>query len=318
MKQLLRNIETIEYRLKKTIARVFRHRTFPELLRSLVSISLILTVFVVVRFILVAVRAMNIEVVFWRVLLIVAIGLFLVAFFIYYFVYRGFGCQQGIIRRGPKLPIVSLTFDDGPSPDYTPLILDILKDKGVRATFFLVGKHAEKYPDIVKRIVEEGHEVGNHTYSHKDLAPATPRRVMNEIKRGMEAISRVTGKEQPVLFRPPRGIYSGLVRKIVVEMDCKMILWSLSALDWAGTPSSVIAARIRKFVHPGAIILFHDNGALIRSEGHSRMNTVKAIPAVIEYLRAEGYEFLTVGKMLALERKENAKKEDIAISKARA
>lgn len=220
----------------------------------------------------------------------------LLSIIITYYEYHGFGNSEGVIRRGPAERVVALTFDDGPSPNFTPLVLDVLKKYNVKATFFLVGKHVEKYSGVARRIVEEGHEIGNHTYSHRDLVPSSRRKLKREILKGQEAIYRVTGV-YPRYFRPPRGIYSEAVRKFVLGYGFKMVLWSVSGVDWAGTPAKVIARRILRFVHPGAIILLHDSGALLKSEGHSRMNTVKALEIIIPKLLERGYRFVTISEL---------------------
>jgi peptidoglycan/xylan/chitin deacetylase (PgdA/CDA1 family) len=219
--------------------------------------------------------------------------------FISYFEYHGIGPQEGIIRRGPDLKVVALTFDDGPSPKYTPKVLDILKKEGVKATFFLVGKHVEKYPVLAKRIVEEGHEIGNHTYSHRDLVPATKRVVINEVKKAERVIENACGV-RPLYFRPPRGIYSNAVRKLILDLDYTILLWSLSSLDWSGASPKLILNRVKKYVRRGSIILFHDSGALIKPEGGSRENMVKALPEVIKYLKSEGYKLVTISELISL------------------
>ncbi len=217
-----------------------------------------------------------------------------------YFEYHGIGPQEGIIRRGPSnLKVVALTFDDGPSLKYTPQVLDILKEKGVRATFFLVGKHVEKYPEIAQRIVKEGHEIGNHTYSHRDLVPATRNVVLNEIRKAEQAIVRVC-KTKPVFFRPPRGIYSNAVRKLLLDMGYTIVLWSLSTLDWSGASPAIILRRVKRYAREGSIILFHDSGALVKPEGGSRDNMVKALPEVIDYLKGQGFRFVTASELLYL------------------
>lgn len=224
--------------------------------------------------------------------------------FITYFEYKGIGPQDGIVRRGPSnLPVVSITFDDGPSPKYTPKILDVLAEKNVRATFFLTGRHIEKYPDVAKRIVAEGHEIGNHTYSHKDLFPARRKVAVNQIKKGQKAIRENLGITSD-LFRPPRGLYTNAVRQMVVSRGYTMVLWTISSVDWRGLSAKRIAARIQKYIHNGAIILFHDSGALLKAEGASRENTVKALPLVIDLLRDSGYLILPVGEMLSIEEEE--------------
>lgn len=221
-----------------------------------------------------------------------------VAGFVSYFEHHGIGCQDGIVRRGPHKNIVAITFDDGPNPVYTPKILDILKEKGVKATFFVVGLHVKKYPDIAKRIVDEGHDIGNHTYTHKDLVPSTRRMVLAQAHKTNQVIKRVTGRSTN-LFRPPRGIYSGAVRRLLVEEEgFRFILWTVSSLDWRKVSPVAILRRIARYVRPGAILLFHDSGALVRREGASRSNTVESLPMVIDYLRTKGYEIVPVSEML--------------------
>lgn len=215
-----------------------------------------------------------------------------------YYEYHGFGRQEGVIRKGPSKPLVAITFDDGPNPNYTPKILDVLREKGIKATFFCVGVHVKKYPEVARRIVAEGHDIGNHTYSHRDLAPSTRRVVINQIRRGADAIFSVTGVNAK-LFRPPRGLYSEAVRRIVVEeFGLQMVLWTVSALDWRRLSPRQIVRRVARFVRPGAIILFHDSGALLRREGGKRTSTVEALPLVIDYLREAGYQIVPVSEML--------------------
>lgn len=320
-KQSKKILKLSKYRIQKVKAFIFRHRTYPGLLRLLITISVLLTAVIIFRYAVIAVRLLEIEVFVLRTLSLVALSLLAISGLISYFEYRGFGPQEGIIRRGPSFSFhVALTFDDGPSAEYTPLVLDILKKENVKATFFLIGKHVEKYPEIAKRIINEGHEIGNHTYSHKEMFPASRKRVLKEIVKCEKTVEKVTGIK-PVLFRPPRGIYSEAVRKIVLQSGYTMILWTISAVDWAWTPPRAIAARIRRYVRPGAIILFHDNGALLKSEGHSRMNTVKALPITIRDLKARGYRFATVSQLLSLEQKskeEQQKEKEVNVSESNA
>jgi len=235
-----------------------------------------------------------------RHLLVVGIlfGMAALAVFVSYFEYHGIGSQDGILRRGPHENVVAITFDDGPSPAHTPQILDILKEKGVKATFFVVGLHVKKYPDIARRIVAEGHDIGNHTYTHKDLVPSTRRMVLAQIHKTDQAIKKVTGVSTR-LFRPPRGIYGSATRKLVVDEEgYRLVLWSASSVDWRKTSPRAILRRIARHTRPGAILLFHDSGALIRREGASRRNTVEALPMVIDLLKAKGYEIITISEMM--------------------
>jgi len=235
-----------------------------------------------------------------RTLLGLLVFFILVLFFFNKYVYKGFGMQKDLIRHGPEhFKYVAITFDDGPDPLYTPEILDILKDKGVPATFFLVGKNAESYPDIAKRIAREGHSIGNHTYSHRSLIPLSAKGQEEEIKKCEAAIEKVTGV-RPVLFRPPRGVYTAFARKLLKNERYTIVLWDVSAMDWAELPPDKIVERVVKSVKPGSIILFHDSGDLVTYKGGNRTSTVEALPRVIDELKKQGYEFVTVDQMIFL------------------
>ncbi len=223
-------------------------------------------------------------------------GIFLAAAVSYY-EYHGFGPHEGIVRRGPHQPYVSLTFDDGPNPTYTPQILDVLAEKGATATFFMVGKHVQKYPEVARRVCAEGHEIGNHTFSHREMVTPTKKTVLKEVNMTDEVIGQVVGVRTR-LFRPPRGLISNAVRRILVENGFAIALWTVSAVDWRGYSPKQMVRRILRHARPGGIILFHDSGALIRSEGGSRVNTVDALPLVIDALRGRGYEIVSLSKML--------------------
>ncbi|HEY3375524.1 MAG TPA: polysaccharide deacetylase family protein [Candidatus Aquicultor sp.] len=229
-------------------------------------------------------------------------GIFLlipiVAAMVSYYEYHGIGCQDGIMRRGPHENVIAITFDDGPNPIYTPKILDVLKEKGVKATFFVVGCHVKKYPEVAKRIVDEGHDIGNHTYTHKDMVPSTRRMVLAQTRKTNHIIEQVTGANTK-LFRPPRGIYSTAVRKVIVDEEgYNLILWTVSSVDWRGLSPQRILRRITRFARPGAILLFHDSGALVRREGASRENTVESLGLVIDHLHARGFEIIPISEML--------------------
>lgn len=226
-------------------------------------------------------------------------GLLLIALvFSNKYVYKGFGFQKDIIRQGPHhFKYVAITFDDGPDPEFTPEILDILKQKDVKATFFLVGKNVERYPSIAKRIAEEGHLLGNHTYSHKSLIPLSKNATVSEIKKAENAILNATG-QRPTLFRPPRGIYSDFARKFLQDERYTIVLWDVSAIDWAELSPNSIVANVMNNTGPGSIILLHDSGDLVKYKGGDRTSTVKALPQIIDNLRREGYEFITIDQMI--------------------
>ncbi len=225
---------------------------------------------------------------------------FIIIFFFNKYVYKGFGMQKDIIRHGPHhFKYVALTFDDGPNPIYTPEILNILNEKNVKATFFLIGKNVEDYPEVARRIVNEGHTIGSHTYSHRSLIPLSVKGTDYEIKKAEAAIEKVTGV-RPTLFRPPRGVYSSYARKLLKNQRYTLVLWDLSAIDWAELAPKEIVSNVVNNVKPGSIILMHDSGDLIKYRGGNRYSTVRALPEIIDKLRAQGYEFVTIDQMIFL------------------
>lgn len=206
-----------------------------------------------------------------------------------------------VFRGGSSEEMVAaLTFDDGPHPYYTAAILDILEEKGVKATFFLVGAHAERYPETAQKIVAAGHEIGSHTYSHANLYRRNAEKVRWEINRGHDAVAGVTGVK-PALFRPPRGLYNDGTLEACADQDLTLVLWTVSSRDWLELPVQDIVRQVSRQVLPGAILLFHDSGDIIHSDRGCRINTVRALPGVIDALRDKGYSFLTVGEMMARE-----------------
>lgn len=233
-----------------------------------------------------------------RVLFIVILILATTLLFFNRYVYRGFGMQVDIIRHGSRdLKIVALTFDDGPDPKYTSQILDILKKYDVPATFFVVGKNAERHPEILKRMVEEGHSVGNHTYSHKSLIPLSRAKTYYEIIEADQVIKEIIGYK-PVLFRPPRGLYTQYARKLLKREKYTIVLWDVSSRDWAEIRYKDIERNVLNNVKPGSIVLFHDSGNLVTNYGGDRHNTVRALPGIIEKLKQDGYIFLTVDDLI--------------------
>ncbi|MBR4185858.1 MAG: polysaccharide deacetylase family protein, partial [Clostridia bacterium] len=152
---------------------------------------------------------------------------------------------------------IALTFDDGPHPTRTDEILDILREYHVKATFFLVGENAEWYPEIVEREAREGHELGNHSYSHVDLKKADYPSVCSEIDRCERAIWE-NFEYRPHLLRPPGGCYGDALVKAAHERDYTLVCWSVDTRDWAHTPVDVIVKKVLENAGNGDILLFHD------------------------------------------------------------
>lgn len=216
--------------------------------------------------------------------------------------------QAVIVRRGTiyRVPseqkIVALTFDDGPSPDWTPKILDALKKANIKATFFMLGKHAEEYPEVARRVAKEGHEIGNHTYDHHVLIYYKREELDKEIRDAQAAIYKATGVTTKY-FRPPKAWLTGDEKKQVREMGYEIILWSLNSKDWVTFHDKQITSYILRNVRPGDIILFHDSGGVFRPEGGSRKQTVKTILRLAAKLRERGYRFVTINELLNLREK---------------
>jgi len=189
-------------------------------------------------------------------------------------------------------PYIAMTFDDGPSGPNTPRLLDLAAKKHIKLTFFLIGENAARYPQLVQRELAEGHQVGNHSYTHPDLAKMSDDAVRSEIQKTQDAIINAAGYK-PILMRPPYGALTPRQRLWVSsDFGVKIILWDVDPLDWKRPGSSVVAQRIIAGTRPGSIILSHDI--------HS--GTVDAMPQVFDTLLAKGYKFVTVSELLAMDK----------------
>jgi peptidoglycan/xylan/chitin deacetylase (PgdA/CDA1 family) len=214
--------------------------------------------------------------------------------------------QAVIVRKGTiykvdvSEKIVALTFDDGPSPVWTPQILDALKKADVKATFFMIGEYVEKYPRIAKRVVEEGHEIGNHSYDHHVLIYYKMKDLEKEILDAERVIRDVTGQTTHY-FRPPKAWITNKEKEKIKEMGYETVLWTLNSKDWVTFDDKYIVKFLVGHVRPGDIILFHDGGGVFSTEGGNRSETVKTIPQLVEKLRAEGYRFVTVTELLRMQ-----------------
>lgn len=190
-------------------------------------------------------------------------------------------------------PLVALTFDDGPRRPETARILDILAAQGVRATFFVVGENVRRHPDLARRIVREGHAIGNHSMTHADLTRLGPRELHREIVESERVIEAATGV-RPVLLRPPYGaIPSGLTGPggLAARLRRLVVMWSLEVRDWrASAPLEVAVPTLRR-MRPGAVVLLHDGG------GH-RGATVTATRWMVARLSREGYRLVTLPELL--------------------
>ena len=194
--------------------------------------------------------------------------------------------------------IVALTFDDGPSPIWTPKVLDELKEAQVKATFFMLGSHVERYPEIARRVLAEGHEIGNHTYDHHVLLYYKMDELEKEIRGAEKAIKNVTGQTTRY-FRPPKAWLTGAEKQKIKDMGYEVVLWSLNSKDWVTFHDKQITSYILKHIQPGDIILFHDSGGVFTAEGGNRKQTVKTIPRLVKKLKERGYRFVTVNELMS-------------------
>jgi peptidoglycan/xylan/chitin deacetylase (PgdA/CDA1 family) len=200
-----------------------------------------------------------------------------------------FGPALGKIASDRK--VVALTFDDGPNPDATPLILDTLAERRVRATFFVLGSHAERWPELVRRISSEGHQLGNHGYFHRKLQFKSPFYVSRDIRLGIRAIRRA-GAPAPRYFRAPHGFRSPWTTPIARAYGERTVGWSLGVWDSDRPGVEEIVRRTLEGVEPGSIVLLHD-GDGYNPDG-DRMQTAAALPHIIDRLKDQGYEFATL------------------------
>ncbi|MDR5659438.1 LysM peptidoglycan-binding domain-containing protein [Serpentinicella sp. ANB-PHB4] len=192
--------------------------------------------------------------------------------------------------RGNK---IALTFDDGPNPTYTPQVLDVLKRYDVAATFFVLGSRVERHPEIAKRIVNDGHVIANHTWSHPNMRNISTETIVNEMKQTENAIKNATGKST-ALMRPPYGAVTSNVIEDLSTLDYKAINWSVDSVDWRDQDVDKILINTLSGITGNDIVLFHDAGG----DNQSRQATVLAIAEIIETLRMQGYEFTTTDEIL--------------------
>src|SRR5437588_7723852 len=196
---------------------------------------------------------------------------------------------------------VAITFDDGPDPQWTPKILDILKAANAKAAFFLVGANAEKYPGLVRRIVNEGHEIGNHTYYHPNLALAWPEHVRLELNATQLLIETITGRAT-TLFRPPYAADTQpsqmselMPLQIAQELSYLVVLENIDPQDWARPGADIILQRVKQQRRDGSIILLHDAGG-------DRSQTVAALPRILDWLHTRGDTVVPLSTLLGTSR----------------
>jgi len=182
---------------------------------------------------------------------------------------------------------IFLTFDDGPSNPWTPQILDILKDFQIKATFFVCGKNIERYPKIAKRIVNEGHAIGNHSYYHSKIRSSTPL-LLKDVEKTSEVILKITSTRSKI-FRPPWGIVTPWLKRYLLKNGLKLILWDIEAHDWKQPQAKIISQRILSKAKSNSIILLHDGDGI--KKNCNRFQTVFSLPLIIKELKDKGFIF---------------------------
>lgn len=202
----------------------------------------------------------------------------------------GFGANASLVQDVvTSRPVIALTFDDGPDPAQTPRLLEILAARGIRATFYLIGANAARHSELATRTYEEGHELGNHTWTHRFLTTQTTKSIRRELKGTDEVLTQVLGS-RPATMRPPYGaITPSLAGWIRETFRYRTVLWSLDAADWERPDAPTITSRIVSRVAPGQIVLLHDPVP----------ETVDAMPEILDRLLEQGFQFETVTNLLS-------------------
>jgi peptidoglycan-N-acetylglucosamine deacetylase len=187
-------------------------------------------------------------------------------------------------------PYIAMTFDDGPHGTLTPKLLDLLAARHIKVTFFVLGECVEQHPDVLLRAAREGHEIGNHSWSHPQLNKMSDDAVRSQLRRTDDAIKAVTGK-RPTVFRPPYGALTSRQKKwIHDEFGYQIIMWDVDPLDWKDPGPATVCNRILKETRAGSIVLSHD----------IHRGTVEAMPSTLDQLQAKHFKFVTVSELINL------------------
>ncbi|MFD8705264.1 polysaccharide deacetylase family protein [Kitasatospora sp. NPDC059648] len=191
--------------------------------------------------------------------------------------------NKPVYELDPAQRVVALTIDDGPDPKYTPAVLDLLQQHGIRATFFMIGENAVEHTALVREIADRGHHIANHTWTHPDLRHMSEGAVRDELERTSELLHRTTGRT-PTWFRSPGGDWSPVSLKVAADLGLRNMGWSVDPRDWSRPGTPAIVDTILKEVRPGAIVLNHDGGG-------DRSQTVAALKTYLPVLIDSGYLF---------------------------
>ncbi len=199
--------------------------------------------------------------------------------------------QDTYTRVKTSRKVIAITFDDGPHPENTPRLLDMLKERKIKATFYVVGNMVKYSPQLLQRMIAEGHEIGNHTVTHNTLSRMSDESLLKELRAAHEQIIAACGVA-PMSMRPPGGAIKKDQKSLVLqELGYPTILWSVDPEDWKRPGPAVVTSRLVNGASPGGILLVHD----------LHKPTVDAMPATLDQLLAMGYEFVTITELIALD-----------------
>ena len=187
---------------------------------------------------------------------------------------------------------IALTFDDGPSED-TESVLDVLREYDVKATFFMIGSQVERLPDVARRVVREGHQIGNHSLSHSIYLYQAPSATKRELEESQQVIARVTGVT-PTVARPPCGVRTPVYFATARRLGLKTIQWTVTGFDWKPISAKEIAENVLKEVLPGSIVLLHDGDDTLKS---NRVETTRALPLIIEGVRSKNLKITALKEL---------------------
>jgi peptidoglycan/xylan/chitin deacetylase (PgdA/CDA1 family) len=203
-----------------------------------------------------------------------------------------------VTRVETRRPAAALTFDDGPHPVYTPRLLDILERHGAHATFFMVGENAQRHPELVRRVSEAGHAIGNHSWDHPSFPLISRRERRDQIQRCAAALV----PHGSPLFRPPYGMQDVASRLDAGRLGYSVIAWSVTSDDWCGGDAAAVAGQIESALEPGCIVVLHDRLVDVEDEAYfDRQPLIEAVDLVLGRMRAR-FEFVTVPELLAMGR----------------
>ncbi|QSZ28134.1 polysaccharide deacetylase family protein [Aceticella autotrophica] len=202
-----------------------------------------------------------------------------------------------IYKSKRNFPCVSITFDDGPDPLYTPILLSLLDKYKIKACFFLLADKVEKYPELSKKIVESGHEIGVHGYKHHINWFLGPKATYNEFIKSIEVIKNITGK-YPSYYRPPWGLFTLFVYRSAKKLNMKIVLWSYMSWDWKVKNPDIIVKNILKKIKSGQILIFHDSSTNIASDKKAPGVMIKALEDIIKGIQEKNIKIVDINQFI--------------------